>query len=73
MPVGAVPSRSAQRRQPASSPSIRVFDIDPPSAPGRDPPRGTVDEWVRVAATLVRHGDEGLLGMLRYRSAGERC
>ena len=69
--AGAVPFCSVLRRQPASTPSTRILDVDPPSAPGRDLPRGIVDEWVRIVATLVRHDDAGVLGMLRYRLAGE--
>ncbi len=59
-------------RPPAGAPGIRILDVDPPSLPGRDLPRGSVDEWVQVSATFVRHGDERVMGMLRYRPAGGR-
>ena len=59
-------------RPPAAASGIRILAVDPPSLPGRDLPRGSVDEWVQVSATFVRHGDERVMGMLRYRSAGSR-
>ena len=59
-------------RPPAGSSPIRILAVDPPSLPGCDLPRGSVDEWVQIAATFVRHGDERMAGMLRYRPSGSR-
>ena len=59
--------------RPVTGPSgIRILDVDPPSLVGCDLLRGSVDEWVQVSATFVRHGDQRVLGMLRYRPAGAR-
>ena len=74
--TGTVAFRSVPPRPPARPPAgsarIRILDVDPPALPGRDLPRGSVDEWVQVSATFVRHGDERVLGLLRYRPAGAR-
>lgn len=66
-----VPRRPSSRPSPGP-PWIRILDVDPTSPPAHDLPRGAVDAWVRVAATLVHDGDGCVLGMLRYRPEGVR-
>ena len=67
-----VVSQLPSGRPSPGRPRIRILDVDPPSPPGRDRPRGTVDAWIRVAATLVHDGDGPVLGMLRFRPEGDR-
>lgn len=59
---------------PSRTPRIRILDVEPApgTGPGLDTPRAVAGEWVTVAATLARDGDDRVAGLLRYRRAGRR-